>query len=362
MYGAYSNAWTSTDYLAYIRECPDFDWERILRQLVVQVTSPKFLLKEFKAEVGNVEEEMRLRSNEKWDEIYHVMETKFGKRYTDTWLGRLELMKNVQLNDINEHYHRTHGAKNLTFFIAGDMEGGKKNKITDILEDLSRLPNTPRFKLYKEPKVSSYDKPVVIPKKDVDNVYLKLKTYASSELSQSSVIANLTVLNKLLDDGDHSRIYGKARQRGLVYSLGCGRGVNEHGTYYWVLSCQVGNNNIDKLIDLIIKELKKVITKGFTKKEIREAVTSIKGGLRMNNQTSYSILDWHAAWYTSTEQEKVYDFDQVDKWYDEVTPESIQKLFLNLIKTKKWGAGFLGNVDEAQAQKWNKKLAEIFED
>ena len=60
--------------------------------------------------------------------------------------------------------------------------------------------------------------------------------------------------------------------------------------------------------------------------------------------------------------EELKYLSDIEKWIDEVTPELIKKLFTDLIKTKKWGAGFLGNVDEAKAKKWNAKLAEIFED
>jgi hypothetical protein len=43
-------------------------------------------------------------------------------------------------------------------------------------------------------------------------------------------------------------------------------------------------------------------------------------------------------------------------------PNLLKNYLQILIKAKKWGAGFLGNVDEAKAKKWNAKLAEIFED
>ncbi len=361
-YGAYSNAWTGNDYLAYIRQCPDFDWERILDQLIVQVTTPKFLEEEFVAEFGNVEEEMKQRSNDKWNEIDHIMEQRFGWKHSETWLQRLELMQKVTNRDIKEHYKRTHGANNVLFFIAGNIKG-KRAKIIKYLEGLADLPDTQHFKLSPYPKVSGFKEPVVIKKTDVPNIYFQLQSYASkTDIAINIDAIRLSALNKILTDGDHSRIYGKARKRGLVYSLGCGRSANEDGNYSWSLYCQVGKEKIDELIDLIIAELEDVKRNGLTRDEVEEAVVAMKGSLRMGNQTAGKIMSWTAGWYTSHEEERVYSFDDVDKWYDEVTPESIQELFTNLIKTKKWGAGFLGNVTEAQANKWNKKLAEIFKD
>lgn len=361
-YGAYSNAWTGNDHLAYIRECPDFDWERILRQLVTQVTTPKFLEDEFKAEFGNVEEEMKQRSNNQWNEIDQVMEQKFGWKYSETWLQRLELMQKVTNKDVKEHYKRTHGANNVLFFIAGNLKG-KKKEIVSILEGLEKLPKTEHFKLSPYPEIKAFTDPVVIKKNDVPNIYMQLQLYAFKDNIKINIDAiKLSVLNKVLTDGDHSRIYGKARQRGLVYSLGCGRSASEEGNYNWSLYCQVGKEKIDDLLELVIKELKDVRENGLTKEEVEEAIVAMKGSLRMGNQTAGKVMSWTAGWYTSHEEEKVYNFDDVDKWYDAVTPESIHELFVNLIKTKKWGAGFLGNVTKEDAEKWNKKLAEIFED
>lgn len=82
----------------------------------------------------------------------------------------------------------------------------------------------------------------------------------------------------------------------------------------------------------------------------------------MAYQTTPEILDFYRSHYNSREVEELKYLSDIEKWIDEVTPELIKKLFTDLIKTKKWGAGFLGNVDEAKAKKWNAKLAEIFED
>src|ERR1700716_1539517 len=56
--GAYSNATTSVYDIAYEAECADFEWDRTLGMLLVAITKPLFLEEEFKAEYGNVQEEM----------------------------------------------------------------------------------------------------------------------------------------------------------------------------------------------------------------------------------------------------------------------------------------------------------------
>lgn len=361
--GANLNATTSRSFLSYRIYSPDFDWERLLKQLVMQITTPKFLEKEFRAEFGNVEEEMHLRSNNKWVELGSLMAQKFGWDFNDTYPQRLKLMKNVQLDDIKNHYKKTHKSKNAVFFVAGNL-GNDKKKILSILEGIGALEAGEKPKLPADPVIAGYpDAPVVVKKSDVPNIYFSLEMYASFKNKLREMVeTELEVLSKVLTSGFHSRIFGKAREMGIIYDMGSNEATHRSNLYTLDLYAQVSKENMDKLLDLIVMEMKDIYKNGLSKDEVDEAVLSSKGSLRMSNQTAGSILGWYRSTYLNDEDEKVYDFDLLDKWYDQVTPQSIRELFINLIKTKKWGAGFLGNVTEVQAKKWNKKLAEIFND
>ncbi|HRV75878.1 MAG: insulinase family protein [Candidatus Nomurabacteria bacterium] len=360
--GADLNATTSNNFLSYRIYSPDFDWERLLKQLVVQVTTPKFLEKEFKAEFGNVREEMQLRSNNKWNELGCLMNQRFGWELSDTYMQKLSLMDNVGLEDIKKHYTKVHKSKNAVFFVAGDL-GKERSKILTILNGLDVLNKGTKLKLPKEPKIVSYPtNPVVVKKSDVPNIYFSIEMYAEyKKRNRELVETELSILSKVLNGGFHSRIFGKAREMGIIYSMGSTEDTYRSQMYSFDIYAQVSVENMDKLLKLIVSELKDVSLNGLSKEEVEEAVLSCRGSLRMSNQTAGSILAWYRNTYIQGEDERVYNFEDIDKWYDEVTPESIQELFVNLIKTKKWGAGFLGNVTEAQTKKWNKKLAEIFE-
>src|SRR5476651_2452097 len=61
--GAYSNATTGVYDITYEAECADFEWDRVLGLLLIAISKPLFLEEEFRAEFGNVQEEMVARSN-----------------------------------------------------------------------------------------------------------------------------------------------------------------------------------------------------------------------------------------------------------------------------------------------------------
>ncbi len=365
--GAYKNAHTNRRHLWYTIQCPDFDFERLLRYLVMQISTPKFLQKEFDSELNTIEEEFRSRSNNRWAELECMMSQRFGWDFNETDRERLELMYNVELSDVIRHYKKTHSAKNATFFIAGNLSQ-KRAQIEAELENLEKLNEGEKLLLPAQPKISGFpSNPVVIKKKEVENVSFSLDCYADFKLSDNETIndisARLNTLNVILTHSFHSRIFGKARAMGLVYHVDSDREIYNDDSCLWSVYAEIGQKKVSDFIDLLVDELREVIKNGVTKQEVKEATNEIRGSLRMANQTTKSILAYYRVRYNFTENGTVRgDMSDLEAEYSRVNKDNIQNAFLNLIKSKKWGAGFLGNVTEEDAKKWNAKLAEIFED
>src|SRR4051794_5308622 len=104
--GAYSNATTGVYDITYEAECADFEWDRVLGMLLIAISKPLFLEDEFKAEFGNVQEEMAARSNNHFRRLSLEMREALGL-IAKTDAERLELMDNVGVEDVRQHYKRT---------------------------------------------------------------------------------------------------------------------------------------------------------------------------------------------------------------------------------------------------------------
>src|ERR1700685_2689599 len=94
--GAYSNAATGVYDITYEAECADFEWDRVLGLLLISIARPLFLEEEFKAEFGNVQEEMAARSNNHFRRLSLEMREALGL-IAKTDIERLELMSNVHV-------------------------------------------------------------------------------------------------------------------------------------------------------------------------------------------------------------------------------------------------------------------------
>src|SRR5690606_12905099 len=121
--GAYNNASTSSYDITYEAECADFEWERALDLTMMAIAEPLFLEEEFIAEFGNVREELSARSNNHFRHLSLALRETYGfKAKTDN--ARLEIMDNVTLDDVNDHYKRTHTTSNMRFVIAANITPG----------------------------------------------------------------------------------------------------------------------------------------------------------------------------------------------------------------------------------------------
>ena len=116
--GAYNNATTGVYDINYEAECADFEWDRVLGLLLVAIAKPLFLEEEFEAEFGNVQEEMAARSNNHFRRLSLEMRQALGL-IAKTDIERLEIMSNVTVDDVREHYKHTHTSPNMRFVVAG---------------------------------------------------------------------------------------------------------------------------------------------------------------------------------------------------------------------------------------------------
>jgi len=137
--GAANNASTGLYHINYEAECADFEWQRILELMITAISKPLFLSDEFKAEYGNVKDELTARSNNHFRTLSLSLREAHGLlAMTDR--ERLRHIRNVKRKDLIEHYSNTHTAKNLRFVIAGNLNG-RMNEIKKMLEESEEFSN-----------------------------------------------------------------------------------------------------------------------------------------------------------------------------------------------------------------------------
>lgn len=351
--GAYSNASTSSASLKYIADCADFEWDRVLKLLQLAITKPLFLQEEFKAEYGNVKEELTGYLNNNARVLWQRIGQASGERFLNDE-QRLTSMSSVKLKDIKEHYQRTHTSDNLRFIIVGNLKEERKQAIISALEGW-QLPRGERYALRHEELVGAQE-PIHVYRKDVENLIFGLSIQANWRTPDNEHDA-MAALNHMLTGTLHSSILGRAREKGLVYGMWSDVVVSDAASE-WDFGGQVSLKNAPKLFAIMREEVGKVLAGQITAVEIEAAKQFALGKHQMGCQTVSSIANWYG---------RRYYFDgYIDNYADRpqaiaaVDKTTIVKAASDLIGGKRWAFGGLGQCQTEQLREFHEQLGQLF--
>lgn len=338
--GAYNNASTGTYHMSYVAECAEFETERILDLLCIAIEKPLFLQEEFAAELANVREELKSRRNNHSTELSLVTGQAMGMLdlpYTE----REKQLNNITLTDVQNHYKSTHTTPNLRFFIAGAVSQHRQ-VILKRLNNLS-LPTTGnRLPLPKEHLVH-VPEPITLHDSAVENIYYRWETAMNHVLSDDEDYS-VSALQGTLMSTMHSRIFGTARERGLVYGINFGK-YRTRDNHLWWIGGQVLPSNAEPLFKLISKELIAVARGEFTHQEMLEAQAYAIGNFQRSYQTVSSVLDTYIEQFIY--DEKIEDFTAVPDKIKAVTADAVvQAARMCLMPNAPWSLSFYGAINQ----------------
>ena len=350
--GAYINASTDVYDIIYETECADFEWERIFKLLILAIEHPLFLQEEFDAESGNVREELSARANNHYRQLGANTRKAYGL-VAETDRERLDLMQNVKLEDVREHFRRTHTTDNMRFVIAGNI-GKRKSVITQMLEaiDLSR---GERFEMPDE-VVRPPKKPVCIPNDTVDTIYFYIDTFMNRRLNEHEVDA-LGLVNAILTETLYSKILGTARERGLVYGMNSGYQQIKLSSNLWFGS-QVSLANAAPLLDIVSEQLGNIFRGELAEADITAAQAYTLGRYQRSAQTVAATAGGYTGRYFFDEY--IDDYYEIPERIKAVTKQSIVDVTRAMFADGIGGLGVYGKVSSVLAGQLNDQIASLW--
>jgi len=351
--GAYSNASTDVYDIIYETECADFEWERVFKLLLLAIEHPLFLQEEFDAEFGNVREELSARANNHYRQLGANTRKAYGL-VAETDRARLELMHNVKLEDVREHYRRTHTTDNMRFVIAGNI-GKRRGAIQKMLEDID-LPRGERFAMPDE-VVRPPQRPVCIPNDTVDTIYFYIDTFMNRRLEEREVDA-LGLVNAILTETLYSKILGTARERGLVYGMNSGYQQIKLSSNMWFGS-QVSVTNAPALFDIVTEQLSNLFRGELAEADIAAAQAYSLGRYQRSAQTVAATASGYTGRYFFDEY--IDDYYEIPERIKAVTKQSIVDVTRAMFVDSIGGLGVYGKVTPELARQLNDQIASLWQ-
>ncbi len=353
--GAYSNATTGVYDITYEAECADFEWDRVLGLLLISITKPLFLDDEFEAEFGNVQEEMAARSNNHFRRLSLEMREALGL-IAKTDHERLELMANVQVGDVREHYKRTHSAPNMRFVIAGNLTATRRQAISTLLETVELPDKGKRFELPHE-RPRRLKEPVYVPNDTVENLYFYIDTFIKRRLEESETDA-LSLVNTMLTETLYSKILGTARERGLVYGMNSGLSHTRDASNWW-FGAQVSDKNASALLKITVDELHKVLDGHISRDEIESTKQYALGRFQRSAQTVGGTAAGYAGRYFF--DEVIDNYYRIPERIKAISHQQIVDVTRAMFADNIWGFGTLGDCGPDFATTLQHQLAPLWQ-
>lgn len=350
--GAYHNAFTSDTSMVYEAECAKFEWDRILDLQRTAITQPYFIEEEFISERGNVKSELTGYLNVPDRLLWPKLAQELGED-TLTFPERLAVLNDIKLSDIKEHYKRTHTAGNMRFVVAGDFSR-QQGKLEELL-NAWELPEGERLPIPVDELHSAGT--FLIRRKDAPNLTFGLSLNVSRRLSDEEDNA-MDFLNHILTGTLRSRILGRARKKGVVYSMFSDTSTYEHNSS-WDFGAQANVDTVDELIDIMVEEIAAVVAGNVDEKEVEAARSYALGRHQMGAQTVGRINNWYASRYFF--DGKVEDFLKQPEAINAVTKDQIVETARQFLAANCWTLGAYGNSDIAFIRELSAKIEPLFE-
>lgn len=351
--GAYANASTSTYSVHYLAECADFEWNRVLELIGVSLGTPKFIEHEFKAEYGNVKDELAGYLTNYFRELNLKLQKQMGL-LIETDQDRLKLMSSIKASDVRKHYQATHHSDNMRFVIAGQVKK-RTAKINNLIANQFDLSRGDRKELPLETPIC-LEKVYYIPNKTVDSMHFILEIMTTKRLDIQQRDA-LHLLNTMLTATLHSLILGEARERGLAYSMGSNYSLANNFSSWW-FGGKVMKQNSEELFDIIVKELQKVLQGKIKNSDIDSAKQYSLGRFQRGTQTVGALAGSYSGEYFLNET--IEDYFKIPERIKSVTKQSIVTTAREIFAENIWGLGILGNCGKSHAEKLHTKLAKLW--
>jgi predicted Zn-dependent peptidase len=336
-YGAYNNAYTGDYHMGYEAECEAGETERIIDLLCVAIESPLFTQTDFKAEIGNVREELKMRRNNDDVELSLLLENAMGF-IPKSYRAREKELSSIELSDVESHYKRTHTTSNLRFVIAGPVSKST-SYITERLATISLPKGTGHIPL---PDEIPHDIPdvMLVKNENLDNLCYRWEAVLPKFISYVER-DSLNAVHEILFNGFHSRVFGDLREKGLVYGI--------FGSYYetkentvHVITGQVQAANIQEVFTILKRELIKVAEEGVSEEELDELKKRAFGEVQRYNQTPGQLNNWYRHGFVT--RGEIMDFNEFADRLEKLSNESIKAAATQILETDVHGIGIMHNV------------------
>lgn len=340
--GAEYNAFTGKEYTAYYIKT-DTKYSRIALDILSDMlNNSKFDAREMEREKPVIVEELNMYKDNPVMSIENNFEELIfaGSRLGNDIGGTPKHVMNYKRDEVLSYHKKYYQPQNATLVIAGKIDDKTRAWVEEF------------FGAYKNSgKVSSAftpaqfasiekNKRIAVEEKSTDQSQLMLGFPAFPRGDERNYA--VAVMNTILGGSMSSRLFIKVRERlGLAYMV---RSSDEyfHDVGYACVRAGLDAKNINKAIATIQKEIEKLVKKGVTVRELKDAKTHIHGGITLSLEDSSTQANWYAR--EAVLSKTIHTPEEILAKVEAVTAADIQRVAKQIFDWKKVRIAIIGNI------------------
>lgn len=347
--GAEYNAYTSKDHTAYYAKVAAHHWETALDVVSDLFLNATLEPEEIERERGTILQEINMyedmparRVGEHFEKLLYK-EHPLGREI----LGPKKNIRSFTRRDFMKYLGRGYTAQNVVVGVAGKIDPKKVKKEIEKHFAHIRTGKKPVFKKIKQaqvkPEISIHHK-----KSDQTHLIVGVRAY---DMFHNDRFA-LSLLATILGGGMSSRLFMEVRERrGLAYSVHTGVDTY-HDAGYLATQCGVEHENLEKTIDVILSEYKKIAMEPVSAEELMKAKEYVKGHFALGMEGSDDVAGYLVT--QETVRHQIMLPKERNKMIDRVTSADILRVAEDIFVNKKLNMAIIGPHTN------DKRLAQIF--
>jgi predicted Zn-dependent peptidase len=279
------DAFTTKEYTGFYVHTLDSRFDEALDLLGDVVLSPDFDASDVEMERGVILEEIG-EANDNPDDLVHEM---FVRSFWKTHplgapiLGTVETVKSLTLTDLYRYYRERYAPGNLIVSVAGHVSASNVAKSIEKLfrrraARAERFPASGRPRAHQHLQLKS--------RRGLEQVHVCLGVEAPPQASERRFAVHL--LDIILGGGMSSRLFQQVREkRGLAYSIASSLNSYRLGGYEAVYAA-CAPKNLARLLEVTLRELKRLKRAGVLPRELAWAKENLKGNLILALESTVS--------------------------------------------------------------------------
>lgn len=349
--GGAMNGFTAEEFTCYLVKVLNRDMDNALDILSDMVLNAKLAPKDIKKEKTVIKEEIKLYVDLP---NHHVLDLLMELLWPGQPLGRnlagtAETVTAMTRSDIRAYKSRYYNPSNIVIAACGNL------RASEFFTSCGRYfdPAGPGPKSSYRKAAQAQNRPrLKVLSKDTEQAHMAigLRTFGRNDPDRYA----LTLLHIILGGNMSSRLFREIREkRGLAYEIGTST-KRLHDTGAFLVSAGLDNKNIVKVVDIVMRELKKIRTKDLGKNEFERAREFYKGQLLLGLEDTLDQMLWMGEYLTSkgeipTPQEVI---DEIDR----ITPDDIRHVAKRVFDDSRLNMSVIGKIEKKEEKEISKAL------